>query len=115
MVDGQEVSRCVEITQGPQLMSEPMKEVEARIYSQSLWHNGDPVFAWMMGNVVKKQGRNSGPTKYYYPTKEKDSFKIDGPVGLIMAVSRAMKKVDAGSVYDGLSKEDMRKKLRGEI
>jgi len=26
-----------------------------------------------------------------------------------------MKKVDVGSVYDGLSKEDMRRKLRGEI
>jgi phage terminase large subunit-like protein len=114
-VDGEEVSRCVEITQGPQLMSEAMKEVEARVYSQTLLHSGDPVFTWMMGNVVKKQGRNSGPIKSYYPTKEKAEFKIDAPVSLIMATSRAMKKKEIGSVYDGLSLEDMRKKLRGEL
>lgn len=114
-VDGEEVSRCVEITQGPQLMSEAMKEVEARVYSQTLWHCNDPVFNWMMANVVKKQGRNSGPIKSYYPTKEKTEFKIDAPVSLIMAVSRAMKKKEMGSVYDNLSLEDMRKKLRGEI
>jgi len=115
LVDGEEVSRCVEITQGPQLMSEPMKETEGRIYSQTLWHNGDPVMTWMMGNVVKKQGRNSGPVKYYYPTKDKNEFKIDGPVAMIMSVSRAMKHVETGSVYDGLSKENMRRKLRGEL
>jgi phage terminase large subunit-like protein len=114
-VDGDEVSRCVEITQGPQLMSEPMKETEGRIYSQTLWFDGDPVMTWMMGNTVRKQGRNSGPVKYYYPTKEKNEFKIDAVVALIMAVSRAMKAVETGSVYDGLSKEDMRKKLRGEL
>jgi len=61
----------------------------------------------MMGNVVKKQGRNSGPVKYYYPTKEKNEFKIDGPVSLIMAVSRAMKKEGEGSAYDGLKKEEI--------
>jgi len=114
-VDGEEVSRCVEITQGPQLMSEAMKETEGRIYSQTLWHCGDPVMTWMMGNTVKKQGRNSGPVKYYYPTKEKNEYKIDSTVAIIMSVSRAMKKVDKGSVYDGLSLEDMRKKLRGEL
>jgi phage terminase large subunit-like protein len=115
LVDGEEVSRCVEITQGPQLMSEPMKEVEGRIYSKTLWHDGNPVTTWMMGNVVKKQGRNSGPVKYYYPTKEKNEFKIDGPVSIIMCVSRAMKHVEARSVYDGLSKEDLKRKLRGEM
>jgi len=34
---------------------------------------------------------------------------------MIMSVSRAMKHVETGSVYDGLSKEDMRRKLRGEL
>jgi len=94
------VERCVEINQGPALMSEPMKELEARVADQKLWHNGDPVMTWMMGNVVKKQGRQSGPVKYYYPTKEKAEFKIDGPVSMIMAISRAMLKVDTTSVYE---------------
>lgn len=107
-VDGKEVSRCVEISQGPALMSEPMKEVEARIYSRSLLHSNDPVFTWMMGNVVLKQGRNSGPVKYYYPTKEKNEFKIDGPVSLIMATSRAMLRSNDGvSAYDDPNAEIM--------
>ena len=67
-----------------------MKELEAMIYSQRIWFDGDPVLTWMMGNVIKKQGRVSGPVKFYYPTKAADKDKIDGPVALIMAVGRAM-------------------------
>lgn len=89
-INGKEESRCIDFTQGPALMSEPMKEVEALIYSQRLWYNGDPVLTWMMGNVVKKQGRQSGPIKAYYPTKARDEYKIDGAVTLIMSVGRAM-------------------------
>lgn len=82
----------IEVNQGPTLMSEPMKELEALIYARRIWFDGDPVFTWMMANVVKKQGRVGGPVKYYYPTKEKAENKIDGPVALIMAVGRAMLK-----------------------
>ena len=110
-IDGQEVSRCIEINQGPALMSEPMKETEALVYSQQLWFDGDPVMTWMMGNVVKKQGRNSGPVKYYYPTKEKNEFKIDVVVALIMAVSRAKLAEGTDSLYDGKSKEELMKQL----
>jgi phage terminase large subunit-like protein len=103
--------KCIEINQGPALISEPMKEVEARIYDKTLWHNGNPVMTWMMGNVVKKQGRSGGSLKTYYPTKEKDSYKIDGPVALIMAVSRAMLKVNTQSIYNTMSKEEILKRI----
>lgn len=79
---------CVEINQGPQLMSEPMKEMEGQIYAGTFLHANDPVLNWMMGNVVKKQSR--GPIKSYYPTKERDANKIDGVVAGIMGLSRAM-------------------------
>jgi len=85
---------CVEISQGPVHMSEPMKEWEALIYAGQYTHNGDPVMTWMMSNVVKKQGRGGGPVKTYYPTKERDANKIDGPVAEIMAMSRAMLHVE---------------------
>jgi phage terminase large subunit-like protein len=82
---------CVEITQGPAQMSEPMKEMEAARIGGQLRHGGDPVLTWMMGNVVKKQSRIGGPVKYYYyPTKEREAAKIDGIVAGIMALSRAM-------------------------
>jgi phage terminase large subunit-like protein len=100
--------RCIEMNQSPTLMSEPMKEVEARVYSQTIWWDGDPVLNWMMGNVVRKQGRNSGPVKYYYPTKEKNEFKIDGAVCMIMSVGRAMLHGGGGgSPYDGLSQDEI--------
>ena len=82
---------CVEINQGPALMSEPMKELEARIAAKQIWHNGDPVLAWMISNVVLKESRG-GPVKYYYPTKSNVENKIDGAVALIMAIGRAMLK-----------------------
>lgn len=102
---------CVEINQGPALMSQPMKELEALVYSRRLWFSGDPVLTWMIGNVVKKQGRSSGPVKYYYPTKEKDENKIDGAVSLIMAISRAMAGGSALSAYDGLTVDQMKERL----
>lgn len=91
---------CVEIVQGPAHMSEPMKELEAVIHANSIRHNGDPVLAWMMSNIIKKQGRGGGSVKYYYPTKEKDDQKIDGVVALIMALSRAIQHEDDESVYE---------------
>lgn len=84
---------CIDIPQGPTHMSEPMKEMEAGIYGGTLHHQGDPVLTWMMGNVVKKEGRTGGPVKYYYPTKQHDQNKIDGVVAGIMALSRAMLQV----------------------
>ena len=100
------VDNCIEIAQGPALMSEPMKETEGMIYDNRLWHSGDPVLTWMMGNVIQKKGRNTGPVKYYYPTKEKNESKIDGAVSLIMAMSRAMLNKDV-SAYSGLTREQI--------
>jgi phage terminase large subunit-like protein len=99
--------KCIEITQGPALMSEPMKEVEALIYDCKLWHNGDPVLTWMMGNIVKRQGRNTGPVKYYYPTKERNENKIDGGVCVIMGVGRALTHHDERSQFEDMTKDQI--------
>jgi phage terminase large subunit-like protein len=93
---------CIEITQGPQLMSEPMKEMEAQIYDETLKHCGDPVLTWMMGNVIKKEGRGGGEVKYYYPTKQNNKNKIDGVVAGIMALSQAMSQEPTGYVEGAL-------------
>lgn len=87
----------IEIPQGPQLMSEPMKEMEALIATGKYRHPCDPVLTWMASNVVKKEARGGGPVKYYYPTKTKPENKIDGIVAGIMGLSRAM-------VADGVGK-----------
>ena len=67
-------------------MSEPMKEVEARIISGHLFHDGNPAMTWMMGNVVA----HLDAKEHIYPRKEKTENKIDGVIGLIMAMGRSM-------------------------
>jgi phage terminase large subunit-like protein len=91
---------CTEINQSPTLISEPMKEMEAIVQAGDLQHDGDPGTTWMMGNVVKKEGR-SGTVKYYYPTKERDHLKIDAPVAGIMALRCAMIHVSNTITYSG--------------
>ena len=93
--------RCIEVPQAPVHISEPMKELEAMIYAGKFWYNGDPVMSWMMGNVIKKEGRGGGPIKAYYPTKNNAASKIDGIVCLIMCVKLAMTMdIDDASPYD---------------
>lgn len=80
---------CVEISQSPAEISEPMKELEAMIEAGEIRHVGDKILTWMMSNVIKKKGRGSGEIKAYFPTKERASQKIDGAVCLIMCVKMA--------------------------
>jgi phage terminase large subunit-like protein len=93
--------RCIEVPQAPVHISEPMKELEAMIYAGKFWFNGDPVMSWMMGNVMKKEGRGGGPIKAYYPTKNNAASKIDAIVCLIMCIKLAMTlDLEETSVYD---------------
>lgn len=89
---------CIEINQGPALISEPMKEFEALYLDEKLHHDGDPVLAWQASNVVLK----STKTKAYYPGKERMENKIDGIVASIMALSRAKlhERTEPGSIFD---------------
>ena len=104
--------RCVEITQGPAQMSQPMKELEALIYSNQIFFDGDPILTWMISNVVKKQGRSTGPVKYYYPTKELEKNKIDGAVALIMAVARAMlNEGPPRSIYEDMDEDQIKQRM----
>jgi phage terminase large subunit-like protein len=72
----------LEYRQTVQNMSQPMKEVEALVLSKHLHHNGDPVLAWMISNVVC----HIDVKENIYPRKEKPENKIDGAVALIMGI-----------------------------
>jgi phage terminase large subunit-like protein len=81
--------RIVVFNQTVKNMSEPMKEVEARSTARTLWHDGNRVLTWMMGNVAVKPDAKEN----VYPRKENESdpfCKIDGVVGLIMAMGLAL-------------------------
>lgn len=110
LMDWMKEDTCIEINQGAALMSEPMKELEARVMARQIWHNGDPVLAWMMSNVVLKEHRG-GPVKYYYPTKTSAENKIDGAISLIMAIGRAMLQTDTKSVYEDMSVEEIKSRM----
>lgn len=79
--------KCLEFTQSPAFISEPMKEFEALYLSGHLLHGKDPILDWCASNVVKRASKN----KSYYPSKDKNSNKIDAIVASIMALARAMR------------------------
>lgn len=100
---------CIEVVQSPVHISEPMKELEAIIYDEKFHWNGDPVFEWMMSNVINRQAK-TGAMRWHFPGKERDQNKIDGVTALIMALSRAMVH-DEESAYDGLTAEEIRERM----
>ena len=76
--------------------SEPMKQLEALVMSQQLEHDGDPVMAWMVSNVIAHLDAKENT----YPRRETSANKIDGAVAAIMALGRAMTGGVASSVYE---------------
>lgn len=81
----------VEIRQTVQNLSEPMKTLEALVLQGKLVHDGSPVMAWMMSNVVCHRDAKDN----VYPRKERNENKIDGPVAAIMGLGRAIAAVKA--------------------
>jgi phage terminase large subunit-like protein len=80
----------VEVRQTVLSLSEPMKELEARVLSGRLKHDGNPVLTWMVSNVVCHLDAKDN----IYPRKQKPEKKIDGPVAIIMALALMMKETE---------------------
>lgn len=93
---GGEGAPMVEYRQTVQLMSEPMKTVEALVLEGKLTHDGNPMMTWMMSNVVCHRDAKDN----IYPRKERVEHKIDGPVAVIMGVGRIIASRDSPSVYE---------------
>ncbi len=75
----------VEYRNTVQMVSDPMKTLEALILDGRIRHNGDPVLRWMMSNVVAKLDAKDN----IFPRKERYENKIDGVVALIYAIGLA--------------------------
>lgn len=90
--------QVVDYNQTVENMSQAMKEVEARALNRTLWHDGNPVMTWMMGNVAARVDAKEN----IYPRKENDNdprCKIDGPVALIMAQGLALAEPPAKTSF----------------
>lgn len=66
--------------------SPAMKELEELVTGKRLHHNGDPVLAWAISNVVCHRDHKDN----IYPRKSRADDKIDPAVALIMALARSM-------------------------
>jgi phage terminase large subunit-like protein len=66
--------------------SEPTKQLDALTRSRRIVHDGNPVLAWMIDNVVSHYNAKEN----VYPRKERPENKVDGNVALIMAIGRHM-------------------------
>lgn len=86
----------VALSQNFQNLSEPSKELEAKVLSGDLQHGGHPVLRWMAGNVVVLRDTNDN----YRPNKKKSRERIDGIVALIMALNRALYHQPEGGGYE---------------
>lgn len=75
----------VEYRNTVQMVSDPMKTLEALILDGRMRHTGDPVMRWMMSNVVAKLDAKDN----IFPRKELYENKIDGVVALIYAIGLA--------------------------
>lgn len=77
----------VEVPPSPAVLSPAMKELEAAVADGRFHHDGHPVLAWCMSNVLT---RETSAGNYTMPDKERPENKIDVAVALFIAMSRAM-------------------------
>jgi phage terminase large subunit-like protein len=87
---------CVTFGQGFASMSGAMKETERLILSRQLYHDGNPVLRWNIGNVDVAQDQ-AGNIK---PDRARSREKIDGLVALIMAIGVAAGSGRQASIYE---------------
>lgn len=77
----------VEITQRALFFTPPLIQVENLVLEKKLAHDGNPVMSWMVSNLVVKESKFN---ELKSPTKERPENKIDGPIGMLMALGRAL-------------------------
>ena len=82
--------------QGFKDMSPPTKELMRIVLEHKLCHGGHPVLRWNMDNAYVR----TDPAGNLKLDKEKSTEKIDGVVALVMALDRAQRNLNGGSVYD---------------
>ncbi|SDE21097.1 terminase large subunit [Desulfuromonas thiophila] len=82
-----------EISQTVNMLSEPMKELDAIISAGNLHHDGNPVTYWCFANTMARKDKKDN----VFPFKEGDENKIDGAVATINAMCRAMVE-DGGEI-----------------
>lgn len=85
----------VEVKQTARMLSEPMKELEAAVVDERLRHDGSPVMAMAVGNMIAV---SRGPDAIK-PDREDEHQKIDPAAAMVNAMVRASVADLAANVY----------------
>jgi phage terminase large subunit-like protein len=95
---GVDESILLEYAQSVPLMSPPTERLMQLIKAGKIRHNGDPVLAWALSNVVGHFDAKSN----VYPKKERPENKIDPAIALIMTLGAVLGGEDNTVNYTGL-------------
>lgn len=87
--------KMVEARQGYKTLSEPSKDLEARVVGKKVRHANNPVLRFCVSNAVVTRD----PAGNIKPDKEKASDRIDGVVATVMAMSRLIVAPSSATVY----------------
>jgi phage terminase large subunit-like protein len=87
--------QMVEVRQGSKTMSEPAKDLLAKVLNHNINHSNHPVLRWNADNLVMVSDANEN----IRPAKDKATDRIDGMVALINAWTRAI-FAEETSVYN---------------
>lgn len=88
----------IDVSQGLDVMDPAMKVTERLVAGKKIQHDGNPVMAWMIVNIVIERNHKDE----IYPRKAggKDSWqKIDAPIALFTCLSQAVKFKDPEPSY----------------
>ncbi len=102
--------RTVRWGQGYASMTQAVEALEVSILERKFIHDGNPCLTWNFSNAISISDA-AGNRKL---DKSKTRFRIDGAVAAAMAIglkSKDMKQIPGPSVYDGLSTEDLSKRM----
>jgi phage terminase large subunit-like protein len=86
----------VETRQGYKTLSEPAKDLEARVVGRKVRHANNPMLRFCAANAVVTRD----PAGNIKPDKEKATDRIDGIVATVMALSRVVAHKTQASPYE---------------
>jgi phage terminase large subunit-like protein len=88
---------CVEISQKPSTLTPVAVAFKTAVLSGHLWHLGNPVVKWMLGNVILER---EGKYDAIVPVKRNKYEKIDA-IQACLSAWVSMADAPAESVYNG--------------
>jgi phage terminase large subunit-like protein len=90
-------------------MMGPCQEMERLLLLHKLNHGGNPILRWMADNVTVKINPTGGGKS---PDKANSQGKIDGIIGILLALDRVLRNPDDGkSVYDSMTEDEILERL----